>query len=156
MKTALRLSANQLSAVPANSPFSLTGKGDREDRGTHATDKTSEREGKISLIYLAFLTELSVAGKEAVRSRSKAHLVIGSNLQRAYCKQQDKEPCSEHTAWGGERMLNSMTDCEEGEGGPNSQGDGNPKESSPFINSSATSDVEKSQQYDGKNMALFE
>uniref|UniRef100_A0A8C9WHL4 Solute carrier family 12 member 5a n=1 Tax=Scleropages formosus TaxID=113540 RepID=A0A8C9WHL4_SCLFO len=31
--------------------------------------------------------------------------------------------------------------------------DGNPKESSPFINSS---DVEKSQQYDGKNMALFE
>ncbi|XP_072571801.1 solute carrier family 12 member 5 isoform X2 [Paramormyrops kingsleyae] len=33
------------------------------------------------------------------------------------------------------------------------KGDGNPKESSPFINSS---DVEKSQQYDGKNMALFE
>ncbi|XP_048879696.1 LOW QUALITY PROTEIN: solute carrier family 12 member 5 [Brienomyrus brachyistius] len=33
------------------------------------------------------------------------------------------------------------------------RGDGNPKESSPFINSS---DVEKSQQYDGKNMALFE
>ncbi|XP_064161354.1 solute carrier family 12 member 5 isoform X2 [Anguilla rostrata] len=32
-------------------------------------------------------------------------------------------------------------------------GDGNPKESSPFINSS---DLEKSQQYDGKNMALFE
>ncbi|KAL7833128.1 hypothetical protein SRHO_G00301460 [Serrasalmus rhombeus] len=32
-------------------------------------------------------------------------------------------------------------------------GDGNPKESSPFINSS---DPEKSQQYDGKNMALFE
>uniref|UniRef100_A0A8B9KIX0 Solute carrier family 12 member 5a n=1 Tax=Astyanax mexicanus TaxID=7994 RepID=A0A8B9KIX0_ASTMX len=31
--------------------------------------------------------------------------------------------------------------------------DGNPKESSPFINSS---DPEKSQQYDGKNMALFE
>ncbi|XP_062315143.1 solute carrier family 12 member 5b isoform X2 [Osmerus eperlanus] len=53
-------------------------------------------------------------------------------------------------------MLNNMTDTEEGEGGPNSQGDGNPKESSPFINSSSTSDVEKSQQYDGKNMALFE
>uniref|UniRef100_A0A665TAJ6 Solute carrier family 12 member 5b n=1 Tax=Echeneis naucrates TaxID=173247 RepID=A0A665TAJ6_ECHNA len=35
-------------------------------------------------------------------------------------------------------------------------GDGNPKESSPFINSTAASDVEKSQQYDGKNMALFE
>uniref|UniRef100_A0A8C9WD86 Solute carrier family 12 member 5a n=1 Tax=Scleropages formosus TaxID=113540 RepID=A0A8C9WD86_SCLFO len=50
-------------------------------------------------------------------------------------------------------MLNNATDCEEGDGGPNSQGDGNPKESSPFINSS---DVEKSQQYDGKNMALFE
>ncbi|XP_030632353.1 solute carrier family 12 member 5 isoform X2 [Chanos chanos] len=33
------------------------------------------------------------------------------------------------------------------------KGDGNPKESSPFINSS---DPEKSQQYDGKNMALFE
>ncbi|TRY87387.1 hypothetical protein DNTS_013875, partial [Danionella cerebrum] len=32
-------------------------------------------------------------------------------------------------------------------------GDGNPKESSPFINST---DVEKNQQYDGKNMALFE
>ncbi|XP_031423647.1 solute carrier family 12 member 5 isoform X2 [Clupea harengus] len=32
-------------------------------------------------------------------------------------------------------------------------GDGNPKESSPFINSS---DPEKSQQYEGKNMALFE
>uniref|UniRef100_A0A9J8BHT8 Solute carrier family 12 member 5b n=1 Tax=Cyprinus carpio carpio TaxID=630221 RepID=A0A9J8BHT8_CYPCA len=34
-------------------------------------------------------------------------------------------------------------------------GDATSKESSPFINSS-TSDVEKSQQYDGKNMALFE
>uniref|UniRef100_A0A6Q2Z9C3 Solute carrier family 12 member 5a n=1 Tax=Esox lucius TaxID=8010 RepID=A0A6Q2Z9C3_ESOLU len=33
-------------------------------------------------------------------------------------------------------------------------GDGNPKESSPFINSS--DEVQKSQQYDGKNMALFE
>uniref|UniRef100_A0AAY4CHN1 Solute carrier family 12 member 5a n=1 Tax=Denticeps clupeoides TaxID=299321 RepID=A0AAY4CHN1_9TELE len=32
-------------------------------------------------------------------------------------------------------------------------GDGNPKESSPFINSS---DPEKNQQYEGKNMALFE
>ncbi|KAL7827468.1 hypothetical protein SRHO_G00331860 [Serrasalmus rhombeus] len=53
-------------------------------------------------------------------------------------------------------MLNNITDCEEGEGGTNSQGDGNPKESSPFINSSSSSDVEKSQQYDGKNMALFE
>ncbi|XP_034552495.1 solute carrier family 12 member 5b [Notolabrus celidotus] len=53
-------------------------------------------------------------------------------------------------------MLDNMTDCEEAEGGPNSQGDGNPKESSPFINSSAASDAEKSQQYDGKNMALFE
>ncbi|KAK0155092.1 Solute carrier family 12 member 5 [Merluccius polli] len=35
-------------------------------------------------------------------------------------------------------------------------GDGNPKESSPFINSSTASDMEKSQHYDGKNMALFE
>ncbi|CAG11308.1 unnamed protein product, partial [Tetraodon nigroviridis] len=35
-------------------------------------------------------------------------------------------------------------------------GDGIPRESSPFINSSAASDAEKSQQYDGKNMALFE
>uniref|UniRef100_A0A671XFJ7 Solute carrier family 12 member 5b n=1 Tax=Sparus aurata TaxID=8175 RepID=A0A671XFJ7_SPAAU len=35
-------------------------------------------------------------------------------------------------------------------------GDGHPKESSPFINSSAATDAEKSQQYDGKNMALFE
>uniref|UniRef100_A0A3B3VTZ0 Solute carrier family 12 member 5b n=1 Tax=Poecilia latipinna TaxID=48699 RepID=A0A3B3VTZ0_9TELE len=35
-------------------------------------------------------------------------------------------------------------------------GDGHPKESSPFINSSAASDMEKSQQYDGKSMALFE
>ncbi|XP_029632256.1 solute carrier family 12 member 5 isoform X2 [Salmo trutta] len=34
------------------------------------------------------------------------------------------------------------------------EGDGNPKESSPFINSSE--DTEKSQQYDGKHMALFE
>lgn len=34
-------------------------------------------------------------------------------------------------------------------------GDSNPKESSPFINSSETA-AEKSQQYDGKNMALFE
>ncbi|TNN76505.1 Solute carrier family 12 member 5 [Liparis tanakae] len=33
--------------------------------------------------------------------------------------------------------------------------DGNPKESSPFINSSDAA-AEKSQQYDGKNMALFE
>ncbi|XP_076734330.1 solute carrier family 12 member 5 isoform X2 [Maylandia zebra] len=53
-------------------------------------------------------------------------------------------------------MLNNMTDCEEGEGGPNSQGDGNPKESSPFINSSAATNMDKSQQYDGNNMALFE
>ncbi|XP_017265156.1 solute carrier family 12 member 5b isoform X1 [Kryptolebias marmoratus] len=53
-------------------------------------------------------------------------------------------------------MLNSMTDCEEGEGGPNSQGDGNPKESCPFINSTAATNVEKSQQYDIKSMALFE
>lgn len=34
-------------------------------------------------------------------------------------------------------------------------GDSNPKESSPFINSSDAA-AEKSQQYDGKNMALFE
>ncbi|XP_049611686.1 solute carrier family 12 member 5b isoform X1 [Syngnathus scovelli] len=54
-------------------------------------------------------------------------------------------------------MLNNVTtDGEEGEGSPNNQGDGNPKESSPFINSNASCDVEKSQQYDGKNMALFE
>ncbi|KAM6457653.1 solute carrier family 12 member 5 isoform 2-T2 [Liasis olivaceus] len=33
------------------------------------------------------------------------------------------------------------------------QGDGNPKESSPFINST---DLEKGKEYDGKNMALFE
>ncbi|XP_042197815.1 solute carrier family 12 member 5-like [Callorhinchus milii] len=32
-------------------------------------------------------------------------------------------------------------------------GDGNPKESSPFINST---DPEKGKEYDGKNMALFE
>ncbi|XP_018090658.1 solute carrier family 12 member 5 [Xenopus laevis] len=44
-------------------------------------------------------------------------------------------------------MLNNLTECEEGEGGP-SQGDGNPKESSPFINSSEMDT--------GKNMALFE
>ncbi|XP_036388906.1 solute carrier family 12 member 5b [Megalops cyprinoides] len=50
-------------------------------------------------------------------------------------------------------MLNNLPECEEGDGGQNSQGDGIPKESSPFINSS---DVEKSQQYEGKNMALFE
>ncbi|XP_039591784.1 solute carrier family 12 member 5 isoform X2 [Polypterus senegalus] len=49
-------------------------------------------------------------------------------------------------------MLNNLTDCEEGDGGPN-QGDANPKESSPFINSS---NVEKGKEYDGKNMALFE
>ncbi|RXN15564.1 solute carrier family 12 member 5-like isoform X1 [Labeo rohita] len=36
---------------------------------------------------------------------------------------------------------------------PPKKGDGNPKESSPFINST---DPEKNQQYDGKNMALFE
>ncbi|OCT60495.1 solute carrier family 12 member 5 isoform X2 [Xenopus laevis] len=44
-------------------------------------------------------------------------------------------------------MLNNLTECEEGEGGP-SQGDGNPKESSPFINSS--------EMETGKNLALFE
>uniref|UniRef100_A0A674K036 Solute carrier family 12 member 5 n=1 Tax=Terrapene triunguis TaxID=2587831 RepID=A0A674K036_9SAUR len=33
------------------------------------------------------------------------------------------------------------------------QSDGNPKESSPFINST---DLEKGKEYDGKNMALFE
>ncbi|KAG8565547.1 hypothetical protein GDO81_012902 [Engystomops pustulosus] len=44
-------------------------------------------------------------------------------------------------------MLNNLTECEEGEGGT-SQGDGNPKESSPFINSSEMDT--------GKNMALFE
>uniref|UniRef100_A0A8C2ITN9 Solute carrier family 12 member 5b n=1 Tax=Cyprinus carpio TaxID=7962 RepID=A0A8C2ITN9_CYPCA len=52
-------------------------------------------------------------------------------------------------------MLNNLNECEDGDGGPNSQGDATSKESSPFINSS-TSDVEKCQQYDGKNMALFE
>ncbi|KAK5617901.1 hypothetical protein CRENBAI_024978 [Crenichthys baileyi] len=52
-------------------------------------------------------------------------------------------------------MLNNLTDTEEGDGGAQSQGDGNPKESSPFINSSEAAS-EKSQQYDGKNMALFE
>uniref|UniRef100_A0A2K5HV05 Uncharacterized protein n=1 Tax=Colobus angolensis palliatus TaxID=336983 RepID=A0A2K5HV05_COLAP len=31
-------------------------------------------------------------------------------------------------------MLNNLTDCEDGDGGAN-PGDGNPKESSPFINS---------------------
>ncbi|XP_064823632.1 solute carrier family 12 member 5 isoform X1 [Oncorhynchus masou masou] len=51
-------------------------------------------------------------------------------------------------------MLNNLTDTEEGDGGPNSQGDGNPKESSPFINSSDA--TEKSQKYHGKHMALFE
>ncbi|XP_056126545.1 solute carrier family 12 member 5 isoform X4 [Rhinichthys klamathensis goyatoka] len=50
-------------------------------------------------------------------------------------------------------MVNNLTECEEAEGAANSQGDGNPKESSPFINST---DPEKNQQYDGKNMALFE
>ncbi|XP_055079115.1 solute carrier family 12 member 5b isoform X1 [Periophthalmus magnuspinnatus] len=49
-------------------------------------------------------------------------------------------------------MQNNKTDGEEGEGGPNIQGDGVPKETSPFINSN----VEKRQHYDGKNMALFE
>ncbi|KAM9296134.1 solute carrier family 12 member 5 [Gastrophryne carolinensis] len=44
-------------------------------------------------------------------------------------------------------MLNNLTECEEGEGGT-SHGDGNPKESSPFINSSEMDT--------GKNMALFE
>nr|KAF6472468.1 solute carrier family 12 member 5 [Molossus molossus] len=49
-------------------------------------------------------------------------------------------------------MLNNLTDCEDGDGGAN-PGDGNPKESSPFINST---DTEKGKEYDGKNMALFE
>uniref|UniRef100_A0A673Z6P8 Solute carrier family 12 member 5b n=1 Tax=Salmo trutta TaxID=8032 RepID=A0A673Z6P8_SALTR len=44
------------------------------------------------------------------------------------------------------------TSCQAGEG----TGQAIQKESSPFINSSSASDVEKSQQYDGKNMALFE
>lgn len=37
--------------------------------------------------------------------------------------------------------------------GEDAKGDGNPKESSPFINST---DTEKGKEYDGKNMALFE
>ncbi|KAF1391969.1 hypothetical protein PFLUV_G00047590 [Perca fluviatilis] len=52
-------------------------------------------------------------------------------------------------------MLNNLTDTEEGDGGAQSQGDSNPKENSPFINSSDAAE-EKTQQYDGKNMALFE
>uniref|UniRef100_A0A674MTB0 Solute carrier family 12 member 5a n=1 Tax=Takifugu rubripes TaxID=31033 RepID=A0A674MTB0_TAKRU len=52
-------------------------------------------------------------------------------------------------------MLNNLTDTEEGDGGAQSQGDSNPKESSPFINSSDAA-AEKSQQYDKKHMALFE
>ncbi|XP_030195229.1 solute carrier family 12 member 5 isoform X3 [Gadus morhua] len=52
-------------------------------------------------------------------------------------------------------MLNNLTDTEEGDGGAQNQGDNNPKESSPFINSSDVA-AEKSQQYDGKHMALFE
>uniref|UniRef100_A0A8D3EB49 Solute carrier family 12 member 5-like n=1 Tax=Scophthalmus maximus TaxID=52904 RepID=A0A8D3EB49_SCOMX len=42
-----------------------------------------------------------------------------------------------------------------GEKTSDGRGDSNPKESSPFINSSDAA-AEKSQQYDGKNMALFE
>ncbi|KAM9786123.1 solute carrier family 12 member 5-like [Neosynchiropus ocellatus] len=53
-------------------------------------------------------------------------------------------------------MLNNMASSEDGEGGPNSQEDGTPKESSPFIKTSVATDAEKAQQYDGKNMALFE
>uniref|UniRef100_G1PTF5 Solute carrier family 12 member 5 n=1 Tax=Myotis lucifugus TaxID=59463 RepID=G1PTF5_MYOLU len=53
---------------------------------------------------------------------------------------------------GAATMLNNLTDCEDGDGGAN-PGDGNPKESSPFINST---DTEKGKEYDGKNMALFE
>ncbi|KAK2497618.1 hypothetical protein MC885_010112 [Smutsia gigantea] len=49
-------------------------------------------------------------------------------------------------------MLNNLTDCEDGDGGAN-PGDGNPKESSPFINNT---DPEKGKEYEGKNMALFE
>uniref|UniRef100_A0A8D2KY54 Solute carrier family 12 member 5 n=1 Tax=Varanus komodoensis TaxID=61221 RepID=A0A8D2KY54_VARKO len=45
----------------------------------------------------------------------------------------------------------SQDGCPEGSGPYG--GDGNPKESSPFINST---DLEKGKEYDGKNMALFE
>ncbi|XP_059426368.1 solute carrier family 12 member 5 isoform X2 [Carassius carassius] len=49
----------------------------------------------------------------------------------------------------GDEETPSASDAAEASG----KGDGNPKESSPFINST---DPEKNQQYDGKNMALFE
>uniref|UniRef100_A0A673Y160 Solute carrier family 12 member 5-like n=1 Tax=Salmo trutta TaxID=8032 RepID=A0A673Y160_SALTR len=51
-------------------------------------------------------------------------------------------------------LLHSPIEKQEYRGGILTRGDGNPKESSPFINSSE--DTEKSQQYDGKHMALFE
>uniref|UniRef100_A0A8C6PB35 Solute carrier family 12 member 5a n=1 Tax=Nothobranchius furzeri TaxID=105023 RepID=A0A8C6PB35_NOTFU len=50
------------------------------------------------------------------------------------------------------RCISEFAAAAQGEGG---DGDSNPKESSPFINSSDAA-AEKSQQYDGKNMALFE
>ncbi|XP_028848597.1 solute carrier family 12 member 5b isoform X2 [Denticeps clupeoides] len=56
----------------------------------------------------------------------------------------------------GENISNHITAPPTAKSSHPPRGDGNPKESSPFINSTSSSDVEKSQQYDGKNMALFE
>lgn len=67
------------------------------------------------------------------------------------CANGGSESSSGHTAGcAGRGMTTSWYQTPDSSAFP---GDGNPKESSPFINST---DTEKGREYDGKNMALFE
>lgn len=67
------------------------------------------------------------------------------------CANGGSESSSGHTAGcTGRGMTTSWYQTPDSSAFP---GDGNPKESSPFINST---DTEKGREYDGKNMALFE
>uniref|UniRef100_A0A8C4MYG7 Solute carrier family 12 member 5 n=1 Tax=Equus asinus asinus TaxID=83772 RepID=A0A8C4MYG7_EQUAS len=68
----------------------------------------------------------------------------GEDLDRLKWRERERERCQEKM---GQEIQNIGPQL------PLGFGDGNPKESSPFINST---DTEKGKEYDGKNMALFE
>lgn len=76
--------------------------------------------------YTAFLSlvQPEAGGQELRDARVKRNLSLAAAHPELFTQQQAQERCrSVRSAWRGQRMLNNMTDCEEGEGGPNSQGE---------------------------------
>lgn len=76
--------------------------------------------------YTAFLSlvQPEAGGQELRDARVKRNLSLAAAHPELFTQQQAQERCrSVRSAWGGQRMLNNMTDCEEGDGGPNSQGE---------------------------------